>query len=183
MGDGGGHAVLNPKQPKPPIQKQLHLQPTPQTPFPWLKPLETPLASPSRLLFFKFVFPNHSLSTPECPFEVANTLGGTITNALIENVFVAWYMDLTEVKRTGWRGRGVRNLERGLGLYMCYWGPWSWWWLRRDYRWNDRRLKSHQLESERIVNYFVKERFCFCIHHTGPCNIASIRNRSTYLLL
>ena len=22
MGDGGGHAVLNPKQPKPPIQKQ-----------------------------------------------------------------------------------------------------------------------------------------------------------------
>ena len=56
---GGGHAVLNPKQPKLPIQKQLHL------------PLKTPLA----LLFFKFelVLPNCSLSTPECPFEVVNT--------------------------------------------------------------------------------------------------------------
>ena len=33
MGDGDGHAVLNPKQPKPPIQKQLHLQPTHQHPY------------------------------------------------------------------------------------------------------------------------------------------------------
>ena len=91
-------------------------------------------------------------------------------------------MGLAEVKRTSWRVRQVRNLEQGLGLYMCCWGPCNWWWLRWDYRWNDRRLKSHQLESERTVNYFVKkERICFCIHQTGPCNIVSIRNRSTYL--
>ena len=70
MGEGGGHAV-----PKPPtgIQKQHHLQPIPLVPLLQdSKPLKTPLASPSRLLF-KFEFPNHSLSTPECPFEVANT--------------------------------------------------------------------------------------------------------------
>ena len=50
-----------------------------------------------------------------------------------------------------------------------------------DYRCNDRWLKSHKLESERIVNYFVRERICFCIHQTRPCNTVSIRNRSAYL--
>ena len=87
--DGGGHAVLDLNQPKPPIQKNS----TSITPSPGLKTpqnLKTPLPSPSKLLFFKFelVFPSYSLSAPECPFEVANTPGGTIADALVENVFV-----------------------------------------------------------------------------------------------
>jgi hypothetical protein len=69
------------------------------TPTPGLTPLIPSPPSPpnNKEVFFKFelVLPNCSLSTPECPFEVANTEGGTLAvlrvlvYALVENVFVA----------------------------------------------------------------------------------------------
>lgn len=87
-----------------PKKNKAHPAPTPpttnptNTPTPGLTPLIPPPAPPpnkEEFFIFALVLPNCSLSTPECPFEVANTDGGTLAvlrvlvYALVENVFVA----------------------------------------------------------------------------------------------
>ena len=93
---------------------------------PTTNPTNTPnlgLTSPNPLFasptnkaeFFicELVLPIFSLSTPECPFEVASTAGATLAvflvlpNAVVANVFVARLIDIN-----GSSGRGELELEK-----------------------------------------------------------------------
>lgn len=67
-----------------------------------LKSIAPPFGTANKTVFFRteLVLPNFSLSTPECPFEVANTADATLAvflafeYAVVENVFVARLIEI-----------------------------------------------------------------------------------------
>ena len=102
MSVGRSMASIQPKKNKArPVTNPPTTNPI-NTPTLGLIPLIPPLASPSnKAEFFKseLVLPNCILSTPECPFEVANTACATLAvfwallYAVVGNVFVASLID------------------------------------------------------------------------------------------
>ena len=163
MGDGGGHAVLNPKQPKPPIQKTSN-QPH-NTPFPGLKTPQNPSRITQQTTVLQIRIPKPLPINTWMPIRSR----WDHNQALVENV---WGQVGEEDESETWSGDWnctcvVGDLAVDGGYVETT--------AETAVDW------SHRLESERTVNYFIKkERICFCIYQTGPCNIVSIRNRSTY---